>query len=1265
MNVDYLRVSFHNGYGTLIFFSACFPYSFNMKPKLLFQIFVFFILSTSFLNARVLYVDHEAGQGGNGSSWEFAFTNISDGILKASSGDEVWVASGIYREKVSVKSGVSLYGSFNKSEASVSERLFGDTLSVIDASAVRNGAPAFHAVIFDRVVNSCIDGFLIKGGAALGKADNSYGGGILALGIDESCTIKNCIIRENTAESRGAGIYLYNSSPYIKGCSILFNSARSENSHGGAVYCKGNASFENCVFAANIASYGGGISSRGNIQITGCTFSGNSARYGGAIFCHKTGVPRLKNCIIRDNPGTSVFYTETPPVIEFSCIDKPFSGTGNISSDPEFIAWDDLSEIFINSTNFNNADGSAAFPFTNFLSALELYDLRISNNSPCADSGEGGTFMGALKPFDKEPGINKMLFNVADGEYDTSKSSLAWNVSIHGESCNKTNLRFGLRGLRSGCEFRNLAIKSARYRGVEIAQDESPILETCYIKYNNGGGVFTGRNSGAVFRDCIIKGNFSARCGGGVLCEESQTVFTDCDILENKSGENGGGISFSNGSSPVLEKCTLSKNQAGHDGGGIYCGISSMANVNNCIIKENTAYTGGAIFFAPGSSSHITSSTLLKNTAALGGGIYSDEKSSSSFQNSMISANTAWYGAGYYGSQETSSRFFDCLFQGNQATLGAAAYSSGKDSFNKCTVRANAAMKSGGAFHFARGSSPEVINCSILVNSATRGGAIAAFNSSPLIKNSIIWGNSGESIFSFNSSMNISFSCVEGGFSGIGNISENPAFLAWKDNEIIYLDSSYSGISDGSLTKPYPDISTALDTFSLCLSMDSPCVASGEISVNMGASEQCGGIAGNTSVTLSLKPGDYQVENCMFSWYLNLIGSGRKKTRLIGTVAGLRSGSSLKNLTVTGGNRSGIRIPPHENPVIENCLIMSNMASGVNYHGGGVYCASFSAPHFKNCSIQDNFAVELSSCGGGIYCDEKSAPLFTDCVINKNSATVDGGGVFIKNATPQFIRCSITENSVEGFFPDGGGVFSYKSKPRFENCIISSNRAREDGGGFAFDFESEPLIKNCLITGNRAGKYGGGFYSNNEVFLKIENATISGNLAEKKGDALFSFRSDPDILNSIIRSDPNRIFHSIESILNISWSDISGSFFGTGNIDEDPLFISPGYWKETPGGKIWISGDYHLNTNENSPCIDAGNPDTDFNDACIPPGAGTYRNDMGCYGGPGNCESLPVTINHIINYILGMINPGPIMKNDLDINQDDIIDTADIIGIIR
>jgi hypothetical protein len=70
---------------------------------------------------------------------------------------------------------------------------------------------------------------------------------------------------------------------------------------------------------------------------------------------------------------------------------------------------------------------------------------------------------------------------------------------------------------------------------------------------------------------------------------------------------------------------------------------------------------------------------------------------------------------------------------------------------------------------------------------------------------------------------------------------------------------------------------------------------------------------------------------------------------------------------------------------------------------------------------------------------------------------------------------------------------------------------------------------------------------------------------------------------------------------------------GVGNIIQNPDFIAQG------------AGDYRLDGG--SPCVDKGNPDPAFYDACLlPPGLKTPLNDMGAYGGPFNCSRAGRTV---------------------------------------
>ena len=81
----------------------------------------------------------------------------------------------------------------------------------------------------------------------------------------------------------------------------------------------------------------------------------------------------------------------------------------------------------------------------------------------------------------------------------------------------------------------------------------------------------------------------------------------------------------------------------------------------------------------------------------------------------------------------------------------------------------------------------------------------------------------------------------------------------------------------------------------------------------------------------------------------------------------------------------------------------------------------------------------------------------------------------------------------------------------------------------------------------------------------------------------------------------------------VTYTCITGGFTGTGNIDEDPLFMDPS--QGDGNGFDGLNASWWLQAG--SPCIDAGDPDAMYND---PDGT---RNDMGAYGGP-NALMVPV-----------------------------------------
>jgi len=157
-------------------------------------------------------------------------------------------------------------------------------------------------------------------------------------------------------------------------------------------------------------------------------------------------------------------------------------------------------------------------------------------------------------------------------------------------------------------------------------------------------------------------------------------------------------------------------------------------------------------------------------------------------------------------------------------------------------------------------------------------------------------------------------------------------------------------------------------------------------------------------------------------------------------------------------------------------------------------------------------------------------------------------------------------------------IFHCRSENNFSigNMTIQNGYAFFGGGICCYD--SSPSLMNVTITGNTADAQGGGIYCYSSS-PSLVNVTITGNTAEYVGGGIFCYiNSNPNLVNCIMWNDsPQEIYISSGSVI-ATYSDIQGGWAGTGNIDQNPLFVG--------------SGDHPFSLMEASPCIDAGIPDT-------------------------------------------------------------------------
>nr|HPR90862.1 choice-of-anchor Q domain-containing protein [Synergistaceae bacterium] len=97
-----------------------------------------------------------------------------------------------------------------------------------------------------------------------------------------------------------------------------------------------------------------------------------------------------------------------------------------------------------------------------------------------------------------------------------------------------------------------------------------------------------------------------------------------------------------------------------------------------------------------------------------------------------------------------------------------------------CTFSENRAAEHGGAL-LNDASSPIVVNATFRANRASIGGALFNVAGSPVIANSILWGN-GTEVRMEGGTTTITYSIVEGGFSGEGNIDQDPRLGSLANN---------------------------------------------------------------------------------------------------------------------------------------------------------------------------------------------------------------------------------------------------------------------------------------------------------------------------------------------------------------------------------------------------------------------------------------------------------------------------------------------------
>ncbi|MBN1787601.1 MAG: right-handed parallel beta-helix repeat-containing protein [Sedimentisphaerales bacterium] len=387
------------------------------------------------------------------------------------------------------------------------------------------------------------------------------------------------------------------------------------------------------------------------------------------------------------------------------------------------------------------------------------------------------------------PAVNRLV----PSQYTTIQSAI--------NDCNDGDTVIIFPGTYTGSGNKNLDYGGRAITVRSINPDDPCTVAATIIDCQNSGRGFyfhSGESSSSVLSGLTIKNGkieadwpiFFDVYGGGIFCEGASPAIENCQIVNNlvtayvEYSEHvicGGGIACISGSYPTITNCNISDNSAlgvlnieGSTtayGGGIYCDSTSSISVYNCEISDNTTRGGHW-----GSDA----SWITYSNSSYGGGIC-NAGTGSVVKNCLITNNRTviCQGESYEGQNHGNSQ-------------GSGIYCSTGTAVRNCTFAGN-----------------YTYTVPVFDGYMGEGGGIYG---PATVTDCIVWDNSSGNQLSGVSS--VSYSDIQDGWSGAGNLDADPCFVSAPDGDY-YLSQIAAGQG-----------------------LDSPCVDAGsDTAANLGMDE--------------------------------------------------------------------------------------------------------------------------------------------------------------------------------------------------------------------------------------------------------------------------------------------------------------------------------------------------------------------------------------------------------------------------------------------
>lgn len=734
------------------------------------------------------YVATNGPPGGDGSSWEQAFTNLQTALAQAFPGDTIHLAAHTFRNSSAGLS--SQYVWTNK------------TLTILGGYAADGGRPGALTnlpTILTRpsgtnrilYINGVTGGTLQRVTLTGGSLYRAPGAG-LYVGACSNLVLADCVISNNynsTDNNPGgttaAGAYFTGSSVRLTNCVVTLNTAYGYGKNyaacaGGGLYVAGgNVTLDECVVNGNWANghagcKGGGIYvGSGNVTISNSVVLNNKSRntsdptkingYGGGVFM-AGGTLAMRNTLLYGNEASALGY-----------------GYGIRVEGTSAAALNNCTVASHAGDALNRAAGTLTV--TNSILWGNSDDI-IGTVSTVNCDIQGGDSNGSNGCFSADP--------VFQGGYYLDSASPCVNTG-------------NVTAAEAGLDHRTTRIDGQPDDGVvdlgyHYPSTAMPMIPDLYVAPDGDDVLNAGTNALTPFRTItkalatltdgtrvhIAAGNYTNGMETFPLTVAGrsgvQLLGTNCAAtIINASGSGRRVLSLTGASGATrLEGLTFTGGQP--DAGGLYLASCSDVSIVSCVISNNRYYAGTGVASSGGGLYLQDSGARLTNTAVVLNSVY----------------GSGWSGdasGGGIGLRNSIAVLADCRIERNGSSSSESGYgggihmASGSLTVSNSVIVGNTVKNYGGGVSavggtltmvnvlatgnwsastnsdgiYAGGSSARFINCTVATNRFVgiryAAGAVA-------MTNCIVWGHAMGDIVNFPSSsgvvQNVGFSLLGG-----------------------------------------------------------------------------------------------------------------------------------------------------------------------------------------------------------------------------------------------------------------------------------------------------------------------------------------------------------------------------------------------------------------------------------------------------------------------------------------------------------------------